>query len=405
MPQFTYTAKTLQGETKSGSLEAKDVHQLARILRQDGSILVRAEASGETQKKRREISLSFFGPSLAEKMFFTRNLQVMISAGLPLPRALETLASQSKNLKFKKAILSIREEVLRGKSFSDALIRFPAIFSSLFQNMIKVGEESGTMEEVLKTLTLQLERENDLKSKVKGAMIYPAVIISAMIGIGVLMLVTVVPKLNETFKELNVELPLTTRMVIDFADFLTQKWYWAIVVFLVLIFLLRQILKSSEGKKFFDSLFLRIPVFSTLVKNTNSAYTARTLSSLIAAGVSLPKSLEITAGTLGNVYYQKALTEAQEKVKTGEKLSLAFGNYSQIFPQTLIQMISVGEETGETSGVLDKIASFYEEEVTNATKNLTSVIEPVLMIVIGAVVGFFAISMVQPMYSMLGAVE
>ncbi|MBI4101710.1 MAG: type II secretion system F family protein [Candidatus Nealsonbacteria bacterium] len=405
MPQFVYTAKTLQGETKSGSLEAKDIHQLARILRQDGSILIRAEISGQAQKRRGEINLSFFGPSLAEKMFFTRNLQVMISAGLPLPRALETLASQAKNTKFKKAILSIREEVLRGKSFSDSLIRFPDIFSSLFQNMVKVGEESGTLEDVLKTLTVQLERENDLKSKIKGAMIYPAVIISAMIGIGVIMLVTVVPKLNETFKELNVQLPLTTRLVIDFADFLTQKWYWAVAIFILVIFLTRQILKSASGKRFFDRVFLRIPVLSSLVKNTNSAFTARTLSSLISAGVSLPKSLEITSGTLGNIYYRKALMEAQEKVKTGEKLSAVFGNYSQIFPQTLIQMISVGEETGETSGVLDKIASFYEEEVANVTKNMTSIIEPVLMIVIGAVVGFFAVSMVQPMYSMLGAVE
>lgn len=404
MPNFNYTAKSLGGETKTGSMEAKDTHDLARILRQEGLILIRAEAESQKEKKF-NISFSFFGPSLAEKMFFTRNLQIMISAGLPLPRALETLSSQAKNNKFKKAISAIKEEVIKGTSFSDTLSAFPDIFSPLFQSMIKVGEEGGTMENVLKTLTLQLERENDLKSKIKGAMIYPAVIISAMIGIGILMLVTVVPKLNDTFKDLNVELPLTTKMVINFASFLTQKWYLAIIILLFLAFLFRQVLKSKKGKRVLDGIFLKIPVFSTLIKNTNSAYTARTLSSLISSGVSLPKSLEITSGTLGNIYYQKALMGAVDKVKRGEKLSEALQDYSHIFPQTLLQMVSVGEETGETSGVLARVASFYEEEVANATKNLTSIIEPVLMIVIGAVVGFFAVSMVQPMYSMLGAIE
>lgn len=405
MPNYVYTAKSLRGETKSGSSEAKDVHSLARALRQEGLILVRAESEGRPAKRGLDVSFSFFGPSLAEKMFFTRNLQLMITAGLPLPRALETLSSQSKNEKFKKAILGIREEVVKGKSFSDALSGFPSIFSPLFQNMIKVGEEGGTLENVLKTLTLQLEREHDLKSKIKGAMIYPAVIISAMFGIGILMLVTVVPMLDKTFKELNAELPLTTKFVINFAAFLTEKWYLAVVACLFLIFLGRQAIKSPGGKKIFDNILLKIPNFSALVKNTNSAFTARTLSSLISAGVSLPKSLEITSGTLGNVYYKKALTEAQERVKKGEKLSEALGGYSQIFPQTLIQMVAVGEETGETAGILDKIASFYEEEVTNTTKNLTSIIEPILMIVIGVVVGFFAVSMIQPMYSMLGAIE
>lgn len=404
MPKFIYTAKILQtGEAKSGSLEAKDIHELARSLKQAGAVLIRAEPEGEIKKK--SMDISFFGPSLAEKMFFTRNLQIMISAGLPLPRALETLSSQTRNKKFKKAILKIKEEVIKGKSFSDTLSSFPDIFSPLFQNMIKVGEEGGTMENVLKTLTLQLERENDLKSKIKGAMIYPSVIITAMLGIGILMLVTVVPKLNETFKDLNVELPLTTKVVIGFASFLTEKWYFLIIIVLILVFLFRQILKSKEGKRIFDGIFLKIPVFSKLIKNTNSAYTARTLSSLIASGVSLPKSLEITSGTLGNIYYQKALLETVDKIKKGGKLSEALTRYSDIFPQTLLQMVNVGEETGETSGVLDKVASFYEEEVANAAKNLTSVIEPILMIVIGAVVGFFAVSMVQPMYSMLGAIE
>jgi type IV pilus assembly protein PilC len=271
--------------------------------------------------------------------------------------------------------------------------------------MIKVGEEAGTLEEVLKVLASQMEKEKDIKSKVKGAMIYPAIIIFAMLGIGILMLFTVVPELSKTFKELEIELPLTTRVVIGIADFLTKKWYLVIVILSVLIFLFWRVLKTKSGKKIFDSFSLKFPIISPIIKNTNSAYTVRTLSSLISAGVPLPRALEITSRTLGNVFYKNALSEAAEKVRKGEKMSEALKLYENIYPLTVIQMISVGEETGETSVILSKLADFYEEEVSNATKNLASVIEPVLMLIIGTVVGFFAVSMVQPMYSMLGAIK
>lgn len=405
MPRYFYTVKTLQGETKTGTLEAKDTHQLARALREQDLILIKAEQKGGPEKGRLGISFSFLGPSLSEKMFFTKNLQVMISAGLPLPRALETLSDQAKNKKFKKAILGIKEEVMKGKSFSVALAEYPDVFSELFQNMVKVGEEGGNLEGVLKTLTLQMERGNTLKQRVTGALVYPAVIICAMIGIGILMLIMVVPKLAETFKELNVDLPMTTKMVIGLANFLVQKWYLVIVILIIFIFLFLKVSKSKRGKKIIDNFTLKLPVFSSIVRNTNSAFTVRTLSSLISAGVPLPRSLEITSGTLGNVYYKNALSEAAEEVRKGGKLSEALKPYQNIYPSTVIQMITVGEETGETSDILGKLADFFEEEVAASTKNLASAIEPLLMLLIGGVVGFFAISMIQPMYSMLGAVK
>jgi len=405
MPRYFYTAQSLTGESKSGILEAKDEHQLARILRQEGLILIRAELEEKVRKKRFEISLSFFGVPLVEKMFFTRNLQVMISAGLSLPRAIGNLSLQTKNKKFKASLLKIQEEITKGRSFSDSLADYPEIFSELFQNMVRVGEESGTLEEVLKVLSLQMEKEADLRSKIKGALIYPVIIISAMIGIGILMLTMVVPKLAETFKELGIELPMTTKLVISLATFLIERWYLVLLILLFLIFLFYLALKSKTGKKKIDTILLKIPIISPIIKNTNSAYTARNLSSLISAGISLPRSLEITSRTFGNIHYQEALAEAGEKVRKGEKLSEALKPYENIYPPTVIQMISVGEETGETSTILLKLADFYENEVSNATKNLTSVIEPVLMLIIGGVVGFFAISMVQPMYSMLGVIK
>ncbi len=406
MPRFIYTAKSLKGEEKSGTLEAKDARQLAQILRQEGLILVRAESEEKETKKKLGFKLPFIGGvPLAEKMFFARNLQVMISAGSPLPKAIEILSLQVKSKKFKEALLDIKEEIVKGKSFSDCLANYPNIFSELFQNMIKVAEESGTMDEVLKTLALQMEKENELKSKVKGAMIYPAVIVFVMVAIGILMLITVVPQLAGTFKELGVDLPMTTKLIIGLAAFLVNKWYFLFLILFSFFFIFWQGLKSKSGKRILDTILLRAPIISPIIKKTNAASTVRNLSSLISAGVPLLRSLEIISGTLGNVHYKTAISDAVEKVKKGEKLSEALKNYQNVYPLTVIQMIAVGEETGETASVLKKLAEFYEEEVSNATQNLASVIEPVLMVVIGAVVGFFAVSMIQPMYSMLGSIE
>jgi len=403
MPKYSFLAKSLEGKTEKGILETKDEFELAKILREKGLILIKAEK--EREKKRLKIPLFSLGVPLSEKMFFTRNLRVMISAGVSLPRAILSLSEQTKNKKFKNALQKIAERIVKGEKFSDALSYFPQIFNEFYQNMIKVAEETGKLEDVLGILATQMEREHELRSKIKGAMIYPAVIVCALIGVGVLMLVMVVPKLAETFKELGVELPMTTRIVISLGTFLEKNFLILLISFIVLIFFFFQFLKTKVGKRIFDKISLSLPIFSSLVKKSNSASTARSLSSLISAGVSLPRALEITANTLGNVFYKEALLTSAEAVRKGGKLSESLKPYQKIYPLTLISMLAVGEETGETSEVLAKIADFYESEVTDAAKNLTSVIEPILMLIIGAAVGFFAISMVQPMYSMLGAIK
>jgi len=403
MPKYFYTAKSLKGESKTGILETEDIHQLAKKLREQGFILIKAETEAEAAKKRKfEISLPFGGVSLTEKIFFTRNLQVMLASGLSLPRALHILATQSKSKKLKSALLEGREEIAKGKSFSESLSKYPNIFSELFLSMVKVGEEAGTLEEVLKILSRQMEREHELSSQVKGAMIYPAVIIVAMLGIGIMMLIMVVPKLAETFEELNVELPATTKLVIGLGTFLVEKWYLVILFLVLFIFIFWRVLKTKKGKATLDALLLRVPIISPIIRKTNSASMIRTLSSLISSGVPIVRSLEVVSGTLGNVYFKESIREAAKKVRKGEKLSDALKPYQNIYPLIVIQMIAVGEETGETSNILSKLSDFFEEEVGRATKNLASVIEPVIMLIIGAAVGFFAISMVQPIYSMLG---
>lgn len=405
MPQYFYTAKSFSGELKTGNLEAKDKKELSKTLHQKGYVLIRADLETKEKKRKFEISLSFFGGvSLTEKMMFTRNLQVMISAGVSLPRSLSILSLQSKNKKFKKALAEILEAVNKGENFSESLKKYPDIFSELFVNMIKVGEESGTLDDVLKNLTLQMEKEHELKSKIIGAMVYPAVIICAMIGIGTLMLIMVIPKLAETFRELELDLPPTTRFVIGLGEFLATKWYLLLIIIVILFFIFKRSLKTKRGKRVFDNITLKIPIISPIVKKTNSAQTLRTLSSLIISGIPLVQALKIISGALGNTYFKEAIARSIERVQKGEKLSLALKPYQNLYPLMVIQMIEIGEETGQTSEILAKLANFYEEEVTNATKNLSAVIEPVLMLFIGGAVGFFAISMVQPIYSMLGAI-
>ncbi len=403
MPTYLYTAKSLKGEEKKGSMEASDLQDLSQKLRQQKFILIRAKQ--EDEKKTSGISLPFGKVPLAEKMFFVKNLRVMTVAGLPLPRAIGSLAEQTKSEKFRKALLNIREEISKGRTLSSALGDYPGIFSELFQSMVKVGEESGTLDKVLESLSLQLEKEHELKSKVIGALIYPSVIVVAMLGVGTLMLVTVIPRLAATFIELGIELPATTKIVIGLADFLINRWYLALIGIFLTIMFFSQAVKNENFKKNLDMLFLKIPVMSGIVRSTNSASMLRTLSSLISAGTSLPRALEITAGVLGNFHFKESMIVASEKVRRGEKLSEVIEKYKGVYPTTVIQMITVGEETGETSTILSKLADFFEEEVSDTTKNLTSVIEPVLMLIIGAAIGFFAVSMIQPMYTMLGSIE
>jgi type IV pilus assembly protein PilC len=215
----------------------------------------------------------------------------------------------------------------------------------------------------------------------------------------------VVPKLAATFEELGTELPPTTRFVIGLGTFLAQKWFLVVLIIGILVFFLRLSLKTKNGKKILDGLVLKLPAVSALVKKTNSASTSRTLSSLIASGVPLLRSLEIISGTLGNFYFHQAITDSIDKVRKGQKLSEALSLYQNLYPPLVIQMLEVGEETGETAEILGKLSDFFEDEVTNTTKNLSAVIEPVMMLLVGGAVGFFAISMIQPMYSMLGAIK
>ena len=400
MPTYFYIAKSFKGEVKSGSLEVKDKHELARILRGQGYLLISAES--KVSKKKFRIILAG-KVKLSEKIFFTRNLQAMISAGVSLPRALMILSEQTKNRRFKIALEKISDNILKGKNFSNSLALYPNIFSEVFINMVKVGEEAGTLERVLNDLVYQMERENSLKSRVKGAMMYPAVVVVVMIGIGILMMIMVVPRLSATFEELGVELPFTTQLIISFGNFLTKNIILILISLFIFILVMRLILKTKAGKKTIDAISLRFPVISDLIKKSNSASMLRTLSALITSGVPIVRALEISAGASGNFYYRESLNLAAEKVQKGLKMSEVLKRYKNIYPDLVVQMTKIGEETGQTADMFSKLADFFESEVEIITKNIASIIEPVITVILGIAVGFFAISMIQPMYSMLKA--
>ncbi|MCH7551797.1 type II secretion system F family protein [Patescibacteria group bacterium] len=405
MPTYTYTAISKQGEYLTGEEVVKDEHALAQGLRKKGYILTEAHEQGKKKPSLLSLKLptGLFGVSLTEKLMFMRNLKVMVSAGIPLPRTLEVLSSQAKSNKLRSALVEIRKKVLQGQQLSDAMREYPSIFTDLFVNMIRTGEESGTLENVLSQLTLQLEREHDLRSKIQGALMYPAVILVAMFGIGILMLVTVVPNLADTFEELEIPLPATTRAIISFADFIVNFWYIAILLAVAGGALAYQVLRTKTGKSLVDTLILKIPIAGPIVKKMNTALFARTMSSMIGAGIPMVQALEVTATVVGNTHFRKVLQEGAEEMRKGVKLSEILAKYPHLYPIVVVQMVEVGEETGQTSELLAKLAGFFEEEVSNISKNLASIIEPVLMLVIGVVVGFFAVSMIQPMYSMLGS--
>jgi type IV pilus assembly protein PilC len=402
-----YTAKNYSGETKNGEMEVKNERDLAAQLRSEGFILTSFKEISLEEKKKINIKLidKFIGISLKEKLMFTRNLGVMISSGLPLSRAVKNIAAQTKNKRFSIILEEINKDIQAGATFADGLAKYPGVFNDLFINMIRVGEVSGNLEEVLDILAVQLEKEHDLISKVKGAMTYPAVIIVAMVGIAILMLTFILPRITGVFKDMNVTLPASTRFIMGISDVLRNHGFLVGLSFVLGIVFLRIFVKTEAGKKALGFLAINIPAISNIVIKINCARFARIYSSLLKSGVSAVESLSILSDTMTNFYYKRAINEGIEKIQKGINLSQVTSENPKIFPVLVTQMLQVGEETGRTESVLLKLAEFYEDEVTQITKNLSSIIEPVLMIIIGAAVGFFAVSMLQPMYSIMDNIK
>jgi type IV pilus assembly protein PilC len=403
---FSFTAKTKEGEITEGTMEAADRYALARDLRSRGFVpLSVTEKKEGLEEKFSFISGIFSRVSLGELIILTKNLSGMIKAGLSLYRALSVLKKQTKNSKLDKILTSISNDINSGETFSTGLAKFPDVFSKLFVSMARAGEESGNLAGSLTDIGINLEKSNSLTKRIRGALIYPGIIMSAMVVIGVLMFAFVVPTLAKTFKELGVTLPTATRILIFFGNFFSQNLILTFVIIIAVAFGLFSLFRAEFMAKYIDFVIIKIPVIGNLAKELNTARTARTISSLLLSGVSITRAVDITEDVVQNVYYKRVLEEAKKGIEKGAPFSAAFEANTKLYPIMMSEMIQVGEETGKLSDMLLQIALFYEEEVENKTKNLSTIIEPVLMIFIGAGVGFFAISMISPLYSILSSIN
>ncbi|HLF67293.1 MAG: hypothetical protein A3A80_02600 [Candidatus Terrybacteria bacterium RIFCSPLOWO2_01_FULL_44_24] len=403
MTLFKYVARSIDGAAQSGIQEAADKRVLARFLRGKGMILVSAEhkEKSDTPVFIKRITAGILGVPLVEKMTFIRYLAVLISAGVDISRALSVLEQQVKSPTFKDIIRAVHAEVMQGKTLHETLAKHPKAFSELTVNMIAVGEESGRLVESLELVANQLEREHQLVSKVKGALIYPAVVISAMLLVSVVMFIYVVPNLKAVFGDINLALPITTRVIFALSDFLVQRWYVALVIVILAVVILRVAWTVPQIKRAIDVILMRAPIFGSLVRKIVSARIARTLSSLISSGVPIIRSIEITSNLVSNTAFKNSLKESINHVQKGEPFSAALAIYPKVYPPMLVQMISVGEETGKLGEMLGRTANFYEDEVDQSLKNLTTIIEPLLMLFIGGAVGVFAVSILGPMYTLI----
>lgn len=407
--KFNFKAQKTNGEVFEDSREATDKFVLFDELKKEGATLLSAE--GESSSKNSWQWRKFFSRftissvPIHQKIIFAKNLSAMISAGLPLSRSLSVIERQMSNKAMKKILNELNEQIKTGKALSESMALFPTVFSSLFISMVKAGEESGGLSEALNTVGGQLERIYYIRNKLRGALMYPAVIISLIIIIGILMFIFVVPKLIDNFKGLNIDLPWSTQLIIFLSNFLKDHYLMAIGGIFILLSTLFYISKTQSGRRFFDLVFLKLPIIGLMVIETNSARAARTLASLLSSGVNVVEALKITEDVVQNVYFKEVLEKACEAIQKGALLSTTFSENEKIYPVFFVEMVSAGEETGNLSKMLLEVGIFYENEVDQKTKDFSTIIEPLIMIVIGGAVGFFAYAMLTPMYTMMGAIS
>ncbi len=404
MSHFIFKAKKISGEIYKGERDASDHYELYKLLRSQGDEVVEYKEKSNGKGIHLNLTISMLSRvKTIEKINFARNLGAMLSAGLALSRALVVLEKQTKNPVFKTVISDVIQEVDKGVTLADSLSKHPKVFSNLFIAMVHAGEQSGTLADSLAIVASQMDSAYTLDKRIRGALMYPAVILIAMIIIAILMFMFVIPTLLKTFTDLHVKLPATTQVVLIISNLVRDHGLVVLAVVLSVIGVISWWARKTSGKMAIHAFLLKIPVIGTLVQEVNTARTARTMSSLLSSGVDVVESVNITSRVVQNIYFQKALEKASLAIKNGELMSKTFAEYTKYYPIFFVEMMSVGEETGKTGEMLMGVAKYFEEDVNQKTKDMSTIIEPILILVIGGAVGFFAISMIQPMYSLVDA--
>jgi type IV pilus assembly protein PilC len=400
MPIYTWEGKTLKGVIKKGEMEAPSEAALRIHLRQQSIVPTRVVSKGK--EKRMSIS---FGRRIKQRLvaIFTRQLATMIDAGLPLVQSLEILSSQQENKAFKNVIREIREDVEEGATFAGALRKHPNTFNDLYTNLVVAGEEGGILDNILTRLANYIEKAEALKKKVKSALVYPATIIGVAVIVVMILLIFVIPVFEQMFRSAGQTLPLPTLIVITLSRFI-KKYVLIVIPGLVLFFyLLSRYYQTENGKTVIDRITLKLPVFGSLFRKIAIARFSRTLGTLVSSGVPILDGLNIVSRAAGNKVIETAILSARASIREGETIAEPL-NRSGVFTPMVIQMISVGESTGALDSMLGKIAEFYEDEVDVTVANLTSLLEPFLMVFLGIVIGGVVISMYLPIFQIASAV-
>ncbi len=399
MAVFVYTGRTRSGQTITGEMEAPTRDAVVAKLRTQQVIATNVRG------KPRDITIPGFGGGVEEKeiVVFTRQFATMIDAGLPLVQCLEILASQQDNKVFKKALTEIRQSVEGGLTFAAALKQHPKIFTSLYANMVEAGEAGGILDTILNRLAMYMEKAMALKKKVKSAMIYPSTIVSVAVVVVIFLLVFVIPTFKAMFEGFGAALPLPTQIVLELSNIVRAYFLVGLVAIAAMIVGIRMWYKTSSGKLAIDSFLLKTPVFGILIRKVAVAKFTRTLGTLISSGVAILDGLDITARTAGNKVVEGAVLRTRASIAEGKTIADPL-KASGVFPPMVVQMIAVGEQTGALDAMLGKIADFYDEEVDTAVSNLTALLEPMLMVFLGVVIGGVVIAMYMPIFKLVTVV-
>ena len=401
MPAFTYTARALNGDLKTATIEAPNRDEVIAQLRKQRLNVVKIDEKKEAEKAKQKKAGKI---SMRDIVIFTRQFSTMINAGLPLVQALDILAKQSENKALKDVTLSVVFDVESGHTVADALRKHPKAFSDLYVNMVAAGEAGGILDTILMRLATFMEKNDALVRKVKGAMIYPGVIMSVAAIAIVVLLIFVIPTFEKMFASVGLALPLPTRIVIGMSKFLQGYWYICIGAIYGAFFAFKNYYATNHGKLVIDRLMLKAPVLGDVLRKSSVSRFTRTLGTLIGSGVSILEGLEITAKTAGNRVISDAIMESRASIAGGETIAAPLQK-SQVFPPMVISMIAVGEQTGGLDEMLSKIADFYDEEVDAAVSGLLSMMEPLMIVFLGVVVGGMVVAMYLPIFDMINAVQ
>ena len=401
MALFGYKVRSPQGNILTGTIEAREQRMVIDRLRHQRFIVLEIGEIKKSTSKDLLDSINFLKKRVKQKdlVLFSRQLSTLIGAGVPIVQGLTILVEQIENPAFKKVITSVREDIESGTSITEALSRHSTVFGELYVNMVKAGELGGILDIILERISAYQESAAALRSKIKAAMIYPAAIALVAGGVTAFLMIVVVPMFVKIFKQVGAELPLPTQILLMLSNFLKRYIIFLIIGLIAFVVGLRQYYKTEAGSMYIDALLLKLPLFGSLLRKVAVAKFTRTFGTLVKSGVPILQALETVAKTSGNRVVEKAVLAAKDAIREGERISDPL-KASGVFPPMVTQMISVGEETGNLDAMLSKIAEFYEQEVDAAVSGLTSLIEPVVVVFMGVIIGAIAIAMYMPMFQM-----